>query len=50
MKLKKNIEPKNPDTTTSDTDTSRTADRKTATAIWGGRESARKTNAFKWNG
>ena len=50
MKLKKNIEPKNPDTTTSDTDTSRTADRKTNSFRFGSRKSARKTSGYYGHG
>ena len=49
-KTTKNVEPKNPEARATETDTDRTADRKTATARWGGRKSARKTAGMKWNG
>ena len=49
-KTTKNVEPKNPETKAADTDTDRTADRKSASFRFGSRKSARKTNAFKYGG
>ena len=46
-KTTKNVEPKNPEAKATETDTDRTADRKTASTRWGGRKSARKTSLLK---
>ena len=48
-KTTKNVEPKNPEATVTETDTDRTADRKTASLRWG-RKSARKTASGRWGG
>ena len=46
----KKVQPKNPDTKTTTTDTSPEAERKTQSLRWNGRKLARKSSVGKWGG